>query len=136
MNPGAYNFVPGGGFAPPGGQQQPGAGAGQPGANPYNPYAQQQDTTVSRWGTSKVVVISKEDMEVIKQVDRAVMVDIREELALVDTSKADSLPELNSSSLSKLKTRPKPKLNNLPLFPVDNHTSPLRRARPLPKPSA
>jgi hypothetical protein len=107
------------------------------------------DTMVNRWDTSKAVVISKEDMVVTKQVDRVVTVDTKEELVLlqvlvledtavlpaqVDTSKADSPRELNSSNLSKPKTRHNP--NNPPLSPVDNPTSPLRRARHPLKPSA
>jgi len=105
------------------------------------------DTMVNRWDTSKVVVISKEDMVVTREVGRAVTVDTKEELvqalvlegtallpAQVDTNKAVSPRELNSSNLNKPKTRLKP--NNPLLFPDDNPTSPLRRARHPLKPSA
>ena len=105
------------------------------------------DTMVNRWDTSKVVVISKEDMVVTKEVLRVVTVDTKEELvqvqvledtavllALADSSRADSPPELNSSNLNKPKT--KLNLNNPLLSPVDNPTSPLHRARRPPKLSA
>ena len=105
------------------------------------------DTMVNKWDTSKAVVISKEDMVVTKEVLRVVTVDTKEELvqvqvledtavllALADSSKADSPPELNSSNLNKPKTKLNP--NNPLLSPVDNLTSPLHRARHPPKPSA
>ena len=94
------------------------------------------DTMVNKWDTSKAVVISKEDMVVTKEelVQVQVLEDTAVLLALADSSKVDSPPELNSSNLNKPKTKLNP--NNPLLSPVDNLTSPLHRARHPPKPSA